>query len=196
MKRALKIAAIPLALVLLILGVPVYNYFPGHNLRVVEPGAWYGSRQMSGPAIERYAKKYGIKTILNFRGENPGSSWYDDEVAACKRLGIEHVDFGWSRNDLPEPESLKAYLQLLETGKKPFLAHCQGGTHRTGAAAAVYLLWKGESPETARGQFGPAFNNAPIGELVTLYERSGMPFKQYVAEKYAADYAAWKEARK
>ena len=80
------------------------------------------------------------------------------------------MSFGWSKNSLPDPESLARYIGVLETGRKPFLAHCQGGTHRTGVAAAVYLLLKGTDVATARKQFGPMFNDAPNrDELLVIW---------------------------
>ena len=196
MKKALKVALTVLAVALLALAVPVWQYFPGHNFRAVEQGAFYGSRQMSGAALSAAMEKYGIRTVVNLRGMNSGSPWYDEEVAVCARAGVSHADFGWSRGSLPPPESLSQYVELLEKAPKPFLAHCEGGTHRTGAAAAVYLLLRGKSPDVARGQFGPMFKNAPIGDLVTLYEKSGArSFKEWVATGYPAAFSAWKSAR-
>ncbi len=195
MKTIFKILGVLVLTCLAVLAVPVLLYFPGHNFRVVEKGAFYGSRQMSGPALERTIAKRGIKTVVNCRGENFGSDWYDAEAAACERTGTALYSFGWSKNSIPDPESLKAFIEMLDTAEKPILAHCQGGTHRTGAAAAIYLLAKGESAKTARGQFGPMFNNAPIGQLVDLYEASGLPFRQFVTDAYPAAYAQWKSAR-
>jgi len=76
----------------------------------------------------------------------------------------------------------------MESGQGPFLAHCQGGTHRTGAAAACYELLRGKSVAEARKQFGPFFNDAPIGKLVALYEQSDLPFKQWALEVYPSVY--------
>lgn len=189
MKRIAQATAIVAAIALIVFGAVAWQYFVNHNWRTVEEGAFYGSRQMSGAAFESTIREYGIRTVVNFRGAHPGDAWYDEEVAACKRAGAAHADFAWSRNSLPEPESLAAFVALLETGEKPFLAHCQGGTHRTGAAAACYELWRGKDTATAREQFGPMFKDAPIGKIVDLYEGSGMPFAKWVREVYPARYA-------
>jgi protein tyrosine phosphatase (PTP) superfamily phosphohydrolase (DUF442 family) len=192
MKTIAKIIGAILLIACLILAVPVLWYFPGHNFRTVEKGAFYGSRQMSGKAFDSTIKKYGIKTVINLRGGNPGSTWYDEEIAACKNNNAAHFDLGWSKNSIPNPESLAKFIAIIETEGKPFLAHCEGGTHRTGTAAAIYLLLKGESVTTARKQFGPFFRDAPIGKLVALYEGSSMPFKQWALEAYPAIYASLK----
>jgi len=195
MKRAAKIVGILLCLSVLALAVPLWMYFPMHNFRTVEDNAFYGSRQMGPGALEAAIKKHGIKTVLNLRGHNPGSPWYDAEIEVCKRLGVAHEDFGWSKNQLPEPASLAKFIETVEQGKKPFLVHCEGGTHRTGVAAACFLLLRGADIPTARKQFGPMFNNAPIGQLMDLYEGSSAPFKQWALETYPARYESLKPAR-
>jgi protein tyrosine phosphatase (PTP) superfamily phosphohydrolase (DUF442 family) len=188
-KTVAKVLGVLLIVVVLALAVPVWMYFPGHNFRTVEAGAFYGSRQMGSSALESAIKKYGIQTVVNLRGTNPGSPWYDNEVAVCQKLGVAHEDFGWSRSRLPKPESLLRFVEMVETGKKPFLAHCEGGTHRTGAAAACYVLLTGGDAAAARKQFGPFFNDAPIGQLVDLYEGSALSFGQWVREVYPGRYA-------
>jgi len=192
MKIVAKIAGAAAALAALALAVPLWIYFPGHNFRTVEQDAFYGTRQMGEKALESAIHKYHIRTVVNLRGHNPGSPWYDTEVAVCRRLGIVHEDFAWSKSRLPDPDSLARFVALMETGAKPFLVHCQGGTHRTGVAAAIYLLLKGADIATARKQFGPLFNDAPVGRVLALYEGSHLPFKQWAKEVYPGQYAALK----
>ena len=196
MRKILKAVLVGVAAVAAVLAVPVWHYFPGYNFRTVAAGSFYGARQMPGDALGRYIDRYHVKTVLNCRGENKGTPWYEAEVAACRRANVAHEDFSWSRNSLPSPESLARYVEVIEHGTKPFLAHCEGGTHRTGVAAAVYLLLQGSSVQEARQQFGPGFRGAPIGDLLALYERSGSTsFKDWVARDYAAAYGAWKANR-
>lgn len=195
MRTLLKIAATLLGVALLVLAIPVWMYFPGHNFRTVEDNAFYGSRQMSGRALKAAIQELGIHTVINLRGHNPGSPWYDEEVAVCREMGVAHEDFAWSKGRLPDPESLARFVDVVESGRRPFLAHCEGGTHRTGIASACYLLLKGADTATARKQFGPMFNDAPIGQLLDLYEGSGMPFRQWVREAYPARYESLKSSQ-
>lgn len=185
-----------LGIVVLVLGIPAWQYLVGHNLRVVEEGVFYGSRQMSGPAMERYIDKLGIRTVLNVRGGNPGTDWYDAEVAACKAKNVAHLDFSWSRNSIPDPDSLLRFLDALDEAQPPFLAHCQGGTHRTGFAAAAFELYKGRGIAAARAQFGPMFRDAAIGDLVDMYEGSDLPFRVWVETVYPPLYAEWRRVHK
>ena len=196
MKTMLKVLMSCVGIAAVILAVPILYYFPGYNWRTVEKEAFYGSRQMGGAALERTINKYGIKTVINLRGENSGSEWYDEEAEACKRAGVTLANFSWSKNSLPPPESLATFIDLVENGEGPFLAHCQGGTHRTGAAAACYELLRGKSADEARKQFGPMFNDAPIGQLVDLYEKSDLPFKQWALEIYPQNYEQIKSQQK
>ena len=195
METLAKIIGALFLIAVLVLAVPVIHYFPMYNWRTVEEGAFYGSRQMGGKALERIIKKSGIGTVINLRGESTDRDWYNDEVAACKRAGIRHVNFSWSKNSIPSPESLVEFIELMETGPKAFLAHCQGGTHRTGTAAAAYVLLNGATVERAREEFKMGFNDAPIGDLVALYEGSPKPFKQWVLEDYPAQYEQWRKER-
>ena len=195
----IKRAGISLAavVVLAVAGISplAYQYFINHNWRTVEEGVMYGSRQMSGRAFERAFDEYGIRTVVNFRSSNPGTDWYDEEVAACEANGVNLVDLGWSSKSLPPPDSLLAFLDLIDEGEGPFLIHCAGGTHRTGVAAAAYLLHHGATPERAREEFKLGFNDAPIGELVTLYERSNLPFREWVETIYPDVYESWNTQR-
>jgi protein tyrosine phosphatase (PTP) superfamily phosphohydrolase (DUF442 family) len=192
MKTAAKVIASVVVTLLLVLALPVYTYFLQHNFRTVDEGDFYGSRQMSGAALEEAIQEYGVLTVVNLRGKNPGTQWYDEEIAVCRRLNVAHEDFGWSKNTLPDPASLAKFVELMETGKRPFLAHCEGGTHRTGVAAACYLLCEGADTATARKQFGPMFDDAPIGKVIDLYEGSGMEFPRWVKEVYPAQYESVK----
>jgi protein tyrosine phosphatase (PTP) superfamily phosphohydrolase (DUF442 family) len=195
MRFLFKIIGIVLGVVVLVLALPLWLYFPRHNFRTVEEGAFYRSRQMSGKALEAAVEKYGIQTVINLRGASPGAPWYDEEVAACSKLNVALENFDWSMRKLPDPESLARFVALIEAGGKPFLAHCEGGTHRAGVAAACYTLLTGADAATARKQFGPMFDDAPIGKLIDLYEGSGLPFNRWALEEYPALYSSLDTSR-
>ena len=48
------------------------------NFHEVFPGEFYRSAQIEPGDIARYEKEYGIRTVLNLRGSNRGSEWYDE----------------------------------------------------------------------------------------------------------------------
>lgn len=109
------------------------------NFNTVVDGEFYRSGQLSETQVAEYAAQYGIKTIINLRGDNTGSSWYDAEVAVAKRLGIRYVNFGMSaRRELTTQQAL-TLISLMREAQKPLLIHCKAGADRSGLASALYM---------------------------------------------------------
>jgi uncharacterized protein (TIGR01244 family) len=109
------------------------------NFNEVVAGELYRSGQPSASQIARYQKDYGIKTIVNLRGENTGSPWYDAEVAQARLLGIAHVDFPMSaKRELTQAQAADL-VAILAQANKPILVHCQAGSDRSGLASALYV---------------------------------------------------------
>ena len=89
--------------------------------------------------IADYARRYGIKTIINLRGEEDGSSWYRNEVAESKALGITHIDFRMSSGQELTVAQAEQLIRIMKTAEKPLLIHCRRGADRTGLASALYV---------------------------------------------------------
>ena len=103
--------------------------------------------QLSGPALADRIRRDGIRSVLNLRGRNDGSDWYETERAVSDRLGIKHLDFRMSAQaELDQPE-VEALLAVMRDAPKPMLIHCMGGADRTGLAAALYLAAAGRPAE-------------------------------------------------
>ncbi|MCC6491077.1 MAG: dual specificity protein phosphatase family protein [Candidatus Hydrogenedentes bacterium] len=158
------------------------------NLRKVEDDEFYRSAQMSRGRLGYVVTKHQIKTVVNLRGANPDEEWYQNEVAVCEERGVAHHDLKWTMRRIPEPESLQQLVDFFQSAEKPILVHCQAGIHRAGTASAAYKLYKGASPRAARRQFGIYFHDAPIGELVDLYEKANKPFAEWVRTDYVQVY--------
>lgn len=123
------------------------------NFGTVVPNEVYRSAQPTADAIHEYATRNGIKTILNLRGENKGSPWYDNEVAAAKELGITHIDFGMSARRELDSQSIAQLIAIMRDAPKPLLIHCKAGSDRTGLASALYLAAvKKEDVKVAEGE--------------------------------------------
>lgn len=109
------------------------------NFHTVVDGELYRSAQVSPNDLHHYARKHGIRSVINLRGENKGSNWYDDEVASAKALGLNHYDFRMSsRRQLHKDEALRL-IALMRDAPKPLLIHCRAGADRTGLASALYM---------------------------------------------------------
>lgn len=159
------------------------------NFRVVEEGKLYRSGQMSSDRLATVIEEYDIQTVVSLRGAAPDEVWHQAEKEVCRNAGVQHLDFGWSKERLPDPETLSTYVNLLQDDRAPVLVHCQGGTHRSSVASAVYVLLQGGSTDDAREQLIVFFNDAPIGELLDLYEGSSLSFDEWVNDVYPALYA-------
>jgi protein tyrosine/serine phosphatase len=130
------------------------------NFHEVLPGRLYRSAQLSGERLGEEIDRYGIKTVINLRGENVGKAWYDDEVAATAAHGATHVNFGISaRRDLT-PEKTQQLLTLLKTAEQPILVHCMSGADRTGLASVIFLQQvAGIDEEEAEWQLSPVYGH-------------------------------------
>jgi protein tyrosine/serine phosphatase len=111
----------------------------GDNFHTVVPGELYRSAQPTPELIAEYQKSYGIKTIINLRGENVGSAWYDAELAQSRRLGIDLVNFRMSAKREFTEERLTELVEILRRVEKPVLVHCTSGADRSGLVSALYV---------------------------------------------------------
>lgn len=109
------------------------------NIHAVVPAKCYRSAQLSPTQIEACARQYGIRTIINLRGRNTGSTWYDDEVNAAKTLGIDHIDFRMSASSELSKTEADNLISMMRRARGPLLIHCRSGADRTGLASALYL---------------------------------------------------------
>ncbi|UPJ61098.1 dual specificity protein phosphatase family protein [Bradyrhizobium sp. 192] len=116
------------------------------NFHVVDDGAVYRSGQLSGFQFSTRIRENGIRTIINLRGNNAGSPWYDDELKASDATGVSHVDFPISASRELNDQQVAQLVGLLTTSPRPILIHCEGGADRTGLASALYKLMIDKSP--------------------------------------------------
>lgn len=109
------------------------------NFHTVVAHELYRSGQPTARQLSYYKKSYDIKTIVNLRGANASSPWYDSEVFQAKKLGIAHIDFRMSaKRELSEADA-SALIAILSKAEKPILIHCTSGADRSGLAAALYV---------------------------------------------------------
>jgi uncharacterized protein (TIGR01244 family) len=132
------------------------------NFHAVVAGEVYRSSQPSPQALADIEKRYGIKTIINLRGEGE-ARWYRDEVAQAKALNIEHIDFAMSANKELTPEKAEMLIALMRDAQKPLLIHCRSGADRTGLASALYLAAIAKTSEqVAEGQMSILYGHISL----------------------------------
>jgi protein tyrosine/serine phosphatase len=133
------------------------------NFHPVIVGELYRSSQPSGAMIAEFQKQYGIKTIINLRGDNTGHHWYDREITEAKHLDIDHIDFRMSSNKELTQEQAEQLVAIMRDAPKPILIHCQAGADRTGLATALYLAAIAKTSEaTAESQMSILYGHVSL----------------------------------
>jgi len=136
--RSLKIGAVAVGLTAASVGAYWgFLQYEG-NFHVVSDGILYRSAQPSKSEIKAAVGEYGIKSVLNLRGANRGSPWYDDEVAESRALGLVHYDYSLSAHRFVKRGQIGEILDILREAPKPILIHCKSGADRAGLVAALY----------------------------------------------------------
>jgi hypothetical protein len=86
--RTLRITGLGLVALLALFGTYLGALRISGNFNTVLAGELYRSGQLSPAQIADYAKRHGIKSIINLRGNNTGNDWYDAEVAQSHHLQV------------------------------------------------------------------------------------------------------------
>ena len=167
--RALKIAGVSVGLMAASIGSywGILQY--QGNLHAVSAGILYRSAQLSKAETRWAVHEYGIKSVLNLRGANAGSPWYDDEIAASGELGLAHFDYPLSAKRFVTSREIAEILDIVRKAPKPLLIHCKSGADRSGLVAALYRFAEtGASPAEADRELSLVYGHFPY-----LTSRSG-----------------------
>lgn len=113
--------------------------------------------------LQTLVRQYGIRSVINLRGEVLDNDWYEEEIAACRELSLAHFDVRLSaRRDWTDAE-VDQLLDVLQSAPKPMLIHCKSGSDRTGVAAAMFVaLREGAMTDHARGQLSFRYGHLSI----------------------------------
>jgi len=119
------------------------------NFHKVDEGV-YRSAQLTPWRLKKIIKKYGIKTIINLRGNNKNYI-YKREKEICEEIGVDYYTVALLSRS-PErirKEELEKLVNILKTAKKPILFHCKAGADRTGFVAVLWHILKGRDKNWA-----------------------------------------------
>jgi protein tyrosine/serine phosphatase len=134
------------------------------NTHRIADGVWRSAQP--SPRHLRAAKRRGIRTVLNLRGQRETCGSYILERDACQRLGLRLIDFPIRSRALLDQPTLHAAAALFERIEYPVLMHCKSGADRAGLMAALYLhLHAGVPLSDAMGQL--AFRYGHIKQAKT-----------------------------
>lgn len=161
------------------------------NFAVVVPGRFYRSNHPTPGRMALDARRHGIRTILNLRGQcGNGADALSREAA--QRLRLHFVDIPLQSSRAPPRERVLELIAALRTSPEPILAHCKSGADRAGFAAGVFLLLNGGSAAGALRQLSRRhghFRGSRTGILDVFFERfaaegEGIPFETWVEAHY------------
>ncbi|SMO90341.1 dual specificity protein phosphatase family protein [Paracoccus laeviglucosivorans] len=134
----------------------------GGNFHAVVPGEAYRSGQPSAEDLTRWTYSHGIRSVINLRGTHVGTPWYDAEIAASEKLGLQHFDFAMSARKELSAQDAERLIGMLRDAPKPVLIHCMSGADRTGLAAALYLAQSGHDEDRAEAQISIRYGHLSI----------------------------------
>jgi len=139
------------------------------NFHPITPGEAYRSAQLDQDELEYYTRKFGIRSIINLRGKNNGSSWYLEEIETCRNLGVSHYDLKLSPKKAPSPRRIQELLKLFRVAPRPVLIHCKAGADRSGLAAALWKMVIDGAPKSeARRHLSIRYGHMPLGPTQAL----------------------------
>ena len=140
----------------------LYTHEHGNFHPVIEHRV-YRSRQLDQQELVQYISQHGIKTVLNLRGTNLGSAWYQDERRVTQDLGVAHVDYAISANHEVADEDIDKILAIMRDAPKPILIHCKSGADRTSLIAALYLYGvEARRADEAAAQLSLIYGHVPF----------------------------------
>jgi protein tyrosine/serine phosphatase len=166
-RRSRLFIAILLPLLLLSAG---YLYVEeSHNFHPITEGEAYRSAQLDREEFEYYINKYNIKSIINLRGENPQSPWYQEELGISAARHIKHYDISLSSSHKPTKEDVRKLIEIFRTAPRPVLIHCRAGADRSGLAAAMWKVIIDKEPKSeAEKQLSLVYGHLPVGKACAM----------------------------
>ncbi len=156
------------------------------NFHAIVAGQAYRSAQLDAATLKRVIETYGIRTVINLRGPNPGVAWYDAEQATTADLSVTLDDVTMSAHALPARTELLKLYDDFQSADYPILMHCQGGADRAGAAAAIWRMEiNGDPRDVAAQELSPAYGHfkafAPeMDQLVAMFQ----PDRNWILNDY------------
>jgi len=161
--------------IILLSGLAVLDYYL-HDFHTVIPNQVYRSRELSTKQFNQVIHAYGIKSILNLRGANPGSQWYKDEMAVAAQNQIQHYDLALSSYNFPSKAAIIKLVSILQSAPRPILIHCESGVDRSGFAATISLI----------------LMDAPMSEIEKQESWKYFVFSnQSIGKQFLANYKKW-----
>jgi len=152
-----------------------------HNFAEVIPGRLYRSNHPTPGRLTWLVRRYGIRTLLNLRGDKPSGST-TLTLDAARRLGVAHEFLAFESRGAPHRDRILCFHDLYRRMAVPALIHCKSGSDRAGLVAGLAILFEGGSAADALRQLSWRFGHFS-------HSRAG------ILDAFFATYAAQGEGR-
>ena len=177
--------------------------FARNNFHEVVPGKLYRSAALDKEDLEKSITQYGIKTVIDLRkGGDEEEEQGFSERKVTQSLGADYEWIPLIGSNTKQKESITKLVDLSTKVGGPVLIHCSSGTHRSGVAAAIWLMLTNlESPEQAANQLSTEYGyfhwerklksffmghdtiDNVIWHYLNQYKKTGVSFKDWVQEQ-------------
>lgn len=129
-------------------------FYPEHVHEVV-PGKVYRSSEMSSSALSQVVQEKGIRTVIDLRWGNEAAT---EEAAAANASGATYYHRPLMGSRANQRSEIQHLITLFDEAETPVLIHCSSGAHRSGVAAAIWMLTKENSSiREAEQQLSPGY---------------------------------------
>jgi protein tyrosine/serine phosphatase len=162
------------------------------NLGTVIPGRVYRCNHPTPTRLVRLTRRYGIRTLINLRGQAlNGSDALSREAA--QRLGLAFHDMSLESRGAPQRDRILRLHGIYQGMQTPALLHCKSGADRAGLASGLIIMFEGGTAAEALRQLSLRFGHirqARTGILDAFflrYQREAegrTPFLDWVREDY------------
>lgn len=108
------------------------------NLHPLDPPqAWRIARgSCSSLLFQSILLELGIRSAIDLR--RTSSSDQEARLSNFGCLGIEYHNIHLRSSDLPHPQALQRFVQILDQAPRPLLLYCKRGKDKTGFGSALY----------------------------------------------------------
>jgi len=162
------------------------------NFAAVEPGRLYRSNHPTPGNLKTFARKVGLTTLINLRGQaKNGSDALSREAAAS--LGLDFHDMALESRGAPHRDRILRLANIYQTMRGPALIHCKSGADRAGLAAGLFVLIEGGTTQNALKQLSLRYGHIKQSKTGILdaffltYQQDGegkKPFLDWVRDDY------------
>lgn len=182
----MKKIIIVVALVVLVLGGKyVYDVNINYNFKTITENKVYKSGVIPPDEIEKYVKKYNLKSIIDLRFPQSLDEINNPEIPIeliNEKKSVEKIEgvkyFNVGSEQVPDQKTLDSFFEILDDSTNyPLLIHCYHGEGRAPLFSALYRIeYEGWSNEEARDgtrmltKWSSFDDGKPKGEFLLNYK--------------------------